>query len=83
MEVIFKVNLKYIKNKRIEKGYSLQKMVNAMGILDKTKYYRRENGKVNFRPEELIRVAAVLEIKLESLFLPSVSEKDTPRFKNL
>lgn len=36
-----------------------------MGILDKTKYYRREIGEVNFKPEELHVIAIVLEIPLE------------------
>lgn len=43
-------------------------MVNLMGILDKTKYYRREIGEVNFKPEELPVIAIVLEIPLEKIF---------------
>lgn len=43
-------------------------MVNLMGILDKTKYYRREIGEVNFKPEELHVIAIVLEIPLEKNF---------------
>ncbi len=43
-------------------------MVNLMGILDKTKYYRREIGEVNFKPEELHVIAIVLEIPLEKIF---------------
>lgn len=80
--MIFIVNLDFIKQRRLEKGYSLQKMVNTLGILDKTKYYRRENGDVSFRPEELLRVANVLEISSEDLFLPSVSEIDTIRWRD-
>ena len=38
-----------------------------MGILDKTKYYRREIGEVNFKPEELHVIAIVLEIPLEKI----------------
>ncbi len=38
------VNLDLIRKIRIEKWYSLQKMVNLIEILDKTKYYRREKG---------------------------------------
>ncbi|WP_267913773.1 MULTISPECIES: helix-turn-helix domain-containing protein [Enterococcus] len=60
---------------RLEKGYSLQKMVNLMGILDKTKYYRREKGEVHFRPEELLLVANVLDVPLEKLFTQKNSEE--------
>ena len=58
-----------MKQRRIEKGYSLQKTVNLLGILDKVKYYRREKGEVNFKPEELRLVAELLEIPLEQLFI--------------
>lgn len=75
VDEIFKVDLDYIKKIRIKKGYSLQKMVNLMGILDKTKYYRREMGEVNFKPEELPVIAIVLEIPLEKFFKKEVSIK--------
>ena len=68
MSIIFTVDLEYIRKIRIKKGYSLQRMVNLMGILDKTKYYRREIGEVNFKPEELPVIAIVLEIPLEKIF---------------
>ena len=75
VDKIFTIDLEYIKRIRIKKGYSLQKMVNLMGILDKTKYYRREMGEVNFKPEELPVVALVLEIPLEKIFKKEVSIK--------
>ena len=68
MSIIFTVDLEYIRKIRIKKGYSPQRMVNLMGILDKTKYYRREIGEVNFKPEELHVIAIVLEIPLEKIF---------------
>lgn len=81
---IFTVDLDYIRETRLKKGYSLQKMVNLMGILDKTKYYRREIGEVSFKPEELPVVVLVLEIPLESLFKREGFEKgDTCSMKNI
>lgn len=77
MKFIFEVDLEFIKLTRTKKGYSLQKMVNLMGILDKTKYYRREKGQVHFRPEELRLIADILEVPLEYLFKREVSEKET------
>ncbi|KAF1305712.1 transcriptional regulator [Enterococcus sp. CU12B] len=73
--IIYIVDLVIIKAMRLEKGYSLQKMVNLMGILDKTKYYRREKGEVHFRPEELLLVANVLDVPLEKLFTQKNSEE--------
>lgn len=68
------MNLNYVKEKRLEKGYSLQKIVNYLGILDKVKYYRRESGAVHFKPEELRLVAELLELSPERLFIKVVSE---------
>lgn len=77
MFLVYKIDLDFIKEKRIEKGYSLQKMVNILGILDKTKYYRRERGLVQFKPEELFRVAAILEVPIDAIVTLSVSEIET------
>ncbi|EOT30545.1 XRE family transcriptional regulator [Enterococcus saccharolyticus] len=71
----YKMNLELIKKARIEKGDSLQKMVNLIEVLDKTKYYRRENGIINFKPEEIPLIAHILEIPLEKMFI-KVSKKE-------
>ena len=50
---MYQVNLELIKERRKTKGYSLKKMSDLMGFNDKAKYYRRETGEYNFKPEEL------------------------------
>jgi hypothetical protein len=71
------VNLELIRKTRIEKGYSLQKMVNLIEILYKTKYYRREKGLVSFKPEEIPLIACILEIPLEQMFVKVSKKKKT------
>ncbi|EMF0109707.1 helix-turn-helix domain-containing protein [Enterococcus hirae] len=74
---MYSVNLKLIKEKREEKGYSLDKMAKLMGFKDKAKYYRREAGEYNFKPEEIPCVANLLGIPLSKIFIPKVSKIET------
>lgn len=74
---MYKVNLKLIKQKRELKGYSLKEMANLMGFNDKAKYYRREAGEYNFKPEELPQIAKILNIPISKIFTLEVSKKET------
>ena len=67
----YKVNLKLIKAKRLEKNLTLEDMSKKLGFPSKTKYFRRENGDYNFRSEELPKVANILDIPLEKIFIKS------------
>jgi hypothetical protein len=60
------VNLELIRKTRIEKGYSLQKMVNLIEI-----------GLVSFKPEEIPLIACILEIPLEQMFVKVSKKKKT------
>lgn len=71
---MFQVNLILIKKKRIEKGYSLQEMAELIGFSDKVKYYRRETGEYNFKPEEIPLVAKTLGIPVKKFFVQKVSK---------
>ena len=70
---MFEVNLELIKEKRLEKGYSLQEMAENIGLNDKVKYYRRESGEHNFKAEEIPLVCKVLGIPLKKFFIQKVS----------
>lgn len=63
-----KVNLNLIKNARVDKGLTQQQMADALGISDKSKYSRRENGEYSFRIEELPILVDILEIPYEKIF---------------
>ncbi|OJG48521.1 hypothetical protein RV05_GL001668 [Enterococcus hirae] len=48
-----------------------------MGFNDKAKYYRRETGEYNFKPEELPYLAKLLDIPLAKIFTHKVSKIET------
>lgn len=74
---MYQVNLELIKERRKIKGYSLKKMSDLMGFNDKAKYYRRETGEYNFKPEELPYLAKLLDIPLAKIFTHKVSKIET------
>lgn len=74
---MFQVNLQLIKDKRLKKGYSLQEMSKLMGFNDKAKYFRRETGEYNFKPEEIPVVSEILDIPLDKIFIERVSKRET------
>ncbi|EGP5037748.1 helix-turn-helix transcriptional regulator [Enterococcus faecium] len=74
---MYQVNLELIKERRKTKGYSLKKMSDFMGFNDKAKYYRRETGEYNFKPEELPYLAKLLDIPLAKIFTHKVSKIET------
>ncbi|MDT2597097.1 helix-turn-helix domain-containing protein [Enterococcus dongliensis] len=74
---MYAVNLKLIKEKRVEKGYSFSKIADLMGFNDKAKYYRREKGEYKFNPEELPAVAKILDIPISKIFVLKVSKIET------
>ena len=74
---MYQVNLELIKERRKTKGYSLKKMSDLMGFNDKAKYYRRETGEYNFKPEELPYLAKLLDIPLAKIFTHKVSKIET------
>ena len=62
------INLDIIRNKRIEKGISLEKMAKLLSLANGSVYYKRENGDYKFRPEELPILARTLECDLLIFF---------------
>lgn len=63
------IDLQLIKSKRLEHGYTLEEMSTKLGFNSKSKYYRRENGEYKFQSEELPKVANILGIPLEKIFI--------------
>ncbi|SFC53014.1 helix-turn-helix transcriptional regulator [Bacillus sp. UNCCL81] len=62
------INLKIIKNKRIEKGISLEEMANLLGLANGSVYYKREKGHYKFRPDELPILAHTLDCDIVNFF---------------
>lgn len=65
----YTIDLKLIKEKRLEHGFTLEDMSTKLGFNSKSKYYRRENGEYKFQSEELPKVANILGIPLEKIFV--------------
>lgn len=71
------VNLSLIKSARESKGLTQQTMANKLGLNDKSKYSRRENGVYSFQLEELPMLAEVLDIPYEKFFSLNVAKTET------
>lgn len=69
------VNLKLIKEKRIEKGYTMDVMASKLGLTNGSMYSKRENGHYNFKAEELMMVSKILKIPFTHLFLSDSNSK--------
>ena len=62
------LNLELIKQKREEKHLTLQQMADALGIKDRWKYYKRENGDTKFKASEIPIIVSVLDIPYQKIF---------------
>ncbi|USS87499.1 helix-turn-helix domain-containing protein [Fructilactobacillus hinvesii] len=62
-----KLNIKLLKEKRIEKGISQREMSKALGMYY-TQYSRGENGERTFKANELPIISEKLGIPIEDLF---------------
>lgn len=71
------VNLSLIKNAREKKGYTQQTMADKLGLKDKSRYSRRENGVYSFQLEELPLLAETLDIPYENFFGSNVAKNET------
>lgn len=63
------VNLPHIKEKRKEKGYTMDQMADKLGLTNGSMYSKRENGHYRFKAEELMLLAKILNIPMKRLFL--------------
>lgn len=70
------VNLPLIKSARENKGLTQQSMADKLGLKDKSKYSRRENGVYSFQLEELPILAEVLDIPYENFFNLNVAKTE-------
>ncbi len=68
MVCTYRLNLEFIKERRIELGMSQIQMAKHLG-LPNDKYSRRENGQYKFKCEELPALNTALNIPMEHLFV--------------
>lgn len=73
----YSINLRLIKEKRLEKKYTLQDMATYLGLKSKSDYFKRENGDTRFKSIELPLLAAKFDVPIESFFKHNVEKIET------
>lgn len=63
-----KINLQYIKQKRLEKGLSMQYMAKILGFKSAPAYFHYEKGDSKFKADMLPILASVFDCKIEDLY---------------
>lgn len=72
-----KINLSFIKNRRISLGITLQEMANLVGMTSKENYYRYESGQYAFKADDIPKLQQALNTDKESLFTTKVTKLET------
>lgn len=62
------LDLKYIKQLRLENHYSQAELARLLGLKSTDKYYRREQGDYKFKPEELSILSDLFNTPMEKFF---------------
>lgn len=70
----YSFDLCLIRDKRISKGYSMQKMAELLGLESKSMYYKRETGDTQFKATEIPLLASLLDISIEKIFVKSLTK---------
>lgn len=65
---ILKLDLEYIKSRRVELGVSSQTMADELGFKDASTYWKYENGEYKLRADMLPKIAKILKCRIENFF---------------
>lgn len=68
----YQININLIKQKRLEKGYTLQEMATFLGLKGRTEYYKREHGDTRFTSVELPVLSKKLGISMNRFFIKKI-----------
>lgn len=63
-----KINLKLIREKRLEKGFSLQEMADKMGMSNASNYLKYENGQYEIKASMLPQLSKILGVGITKFF---------------
>ena len=72
-----RLNLSFIKERRLSLDLTLQEMAYLMGMKSKENYFRYENGDFAFKANDVPKLAFSLKTSNESLFTPKVTKLET------
>lgn len=70
----YSLNLRLIKERRIEKGLTLEEMAHALGLSSKSDYFKRETGATKFKSTELPVLSKKLDIPFSNFFNSDVEK---------
>lgn len=71
-----RLNLEYIKSRRIELGLSLQDVANELGFKNASTYLKYETGDYLFKAEILPILSNILKCKIENFFTCEIAETE-------
>lgn len=69
-----KLDLDYIKNRRIELNITLKEMAESLGFKNSSTYLKYENGDYSFKAEQLPLLAKSLKCKISDFFRKNVAK---------
>lgn len=64
----YSINIKLIKQKRLEHKYTLQEMSEMLGLANRSLYLKRENGYQKFKANELPLLSKKIRHSIERFF---------------
>lgn len=68
------IDLKFIKDRRTELGFSTQEMAETLGFRDGSTYWNYETGKYRIKADMLPKLAIKLNCKIENFFTKQVAK---------
>lgn len=72
------VNTNRIKEIRIKRGISIEKMSTLMGFSSYQGYYKKEVGLRQFSANDISKICLILNVKYEDIFFtPMITKKET------
>lgn len=64
-----RINIEKIKEARVAKDISVKEMSEKLGYKSHVAYFRKEDGTRNFTTNDVYKVAKILDLKLDDIFL--------------
>lgn len=73
----YSLNLRLIKEKRLERHLTLEEMAHSLGLSSKSDYFKRETGDTKFKSTELPILSKKLNIPFDNFFNSNVEKIET------
>lgn len=77
------LDLKFIKERRIELDLTFQEVADSMGMKHASTYYKYENGKYAFKAEQLPLLAVSLKCEITDFFKQNVAKTEISKKKQV